>query len=70
MIKTSRQLKDKIRNLAKEKSADAQILMRTYMMERLLERISLSEYKNNFYIIGRRVHCFFSRLRFPQYDGC
>jgi hypothetical protein len=30
MIKTSRQLKDKIRNLAKEKSADAQILMRTY----------------------------------------
>jgi hypothetical protein len=29
MIKTSRQLKDKIRNLAKEKSADAQILMRT-----------------------------------------
>ncbi len=43
MIKTSRQLKDKIRNLAKEKSADAQILMRTYMMERLLERISISE---------------------------
>jgi len=40
MIKTSRQLKDKIRNLAKGKSADAQILMRTYMMERLLERIS------------------------------
>jgi hypothetical protein len=37
MIKTSRQLKDKIRNLAKEKSADAQILMRTYMMERLLD---------------------------------
>jgi len=32
-MKTSRQLKDKIRNLAKEKSADAQILMRTYMME-------------------------------------
>jgi len=28
MIKTSRQLKDKIRNLAKGKSADAQILMR------------------------------------------
>jgi hypothetical protein len=27
MIKTSRQLKDKIRNLAKGKSADAQILM-------------------------------------------
>ncbi len=52
MIKTSRQLKDKVRNLAKEKSADAQILMRTYMMERLLERISISEYKKNFILKG------------------
>ena len=34
MIKTSRQLKDLIRNLSKEKKADAQILMRNYMMER------------------------------------
>ena len=38
-------LKDLIRNLSKKKSADAQILMRNYMMERFLERISLSEYK-------------------------
>ena len=45
MIKTARQLKDLIRNLSKDKSADAQILMRNYMMERFLERISLSEYK-------------------------
>ncbi|MDI9520103.1 MAG: nucleotidyl transferase AbiEii/AbiGii toxin family protein [Bacillota bacterium] len=52
MIKTSKQLKDKIRNLAKEKSADAQMLMRTYMMERLLERISLSKYKDNFVLKG------------------
>lgn len=37
MIKTARQLKDLIRNLAKEKSADAQILMRNYMMERFLD---------------------------------
>ena len=28
MIKTARQLKDLIRNLSKDKSADAQILMR------------------------------------------
>ncbi len=48
MIKTARQLKDLIRNLAREKSADAQILMRNYMMERFLERISLSEYRDNF----------------------
>ena len=32
MIKTARQLKDLIRNLSKDKSADAQILMRNYMM--------------------------------------
>lgn len=43
MIKTARQLKDLIRNLSSEKSADAQILMRNYMMERFLERISLSD---------------------------
>lgn len=41
-----------IRNLAKEKSADAQILMRNYMMERFLERISLSEYRDNFILKG------------------
>lgn len=40
MIKTSKQLKDLIRNLSKKKPADAQILMRNYMMERFLERIS------------------------------
>ena len=32
MITTARQLKDLIRNLSKKKSADAQILMRNYMM--------------------------------------
>lgn len=52
MIKTSRQLKDLIRNLSKEKSADAQILIRNYMMERFLERISLSEYKDKFILKG------------------
>ena len=49
MIKTARQLKDLIRNLSREKSADAQILMRNYMMERFLERISLSEYRDKFF---------------------
>ena len=34
MIKTSKQLKDLIRNLSKQKEADAQILLRNYMMER------------------------------------
>ena len=38
MIKTARQLKDLIRNLSRKNAADAQILMRNYMMERFLER--------------------------------
>lgn len=52
MITTARQLKDLVRNLSNKKSADAQILMRNYMMERFLERISLSEYKNQFILKG------------------
>ena len=48
MIKTAKQLKDLIRNLSKKKSSDAQILMRNYMMERFLERISLSQYQDKF----------------------
>lgn len=52
MIKTSKQLKDLIRNLSKKKAADAQMLMRHYMMERFLERISLSEYKDQFILEG------------------
>ena len=52
MITTARQLKDLVRNLSNKKFADAQILMRNYMMERFLERISLSEYKNQFILKG------------------
>lgn len=52
MIKTAKQLIDLIRNLSKKNSANAQILMRNYMMERFLERISLSEYKDKFILKG------------------
>ncbi len=52
MIKTAKQLKDLIRNLSITKSADAQILMRNYMMERFLERISLSDYRDKFILKG------------------
>lgn len=46
MIKDTNKLKALIKNLAKEKHANAQILLRCYMMERFLERISLSEYSH------------------------
>ena len=52
MIKTATQLKDLIRNLSKKKSADAQVLMRNYMMERFLERLSLSQYYDKFILKG------------------
>ena len=52
MIKTARQLKDLIRNLSKKNAADAQILMCNYMMERFLERISLSSYRDKFILKG------------------
>lgn len=52
MIKTARQLKDLIRNLSRKNAADAQILMRNYMMERFLERTSLSEYRDKFILKG------------------
>ena len=52
MIKTARQLKDLIRNLSKKNAADAQVLMRNYMMERFLERISLSSYRDKFILKG------------------
>jgi predicted nucleotidyltransferase component of viral defense system len=51
-MKTSRQLKDLIKNMASEKDINAQILLRNYMLERLLERISISEFKDKFILKG------------------
>lgn len=52
MIRSSRQLKDKIRNLARNKSADAQLLLRNYMMERFLDRVASSAYREKFILKG------------------
>lgn len=49
---TPEQVKGRIKNLAKQKNADARTLMRVYMMERFLERISVSGYRDNFIIKG------------------
>jgi len=51
-MRNLRQLKDLIKNMAKEKDINAQILLRNYMLERLLERISLSEFKDKFILKG------------------
>lgn len=52
MIKTSKQLKDKVRNLSGSNSTKAQTLIRNFIMERFLERIALSPYRNNFVLKG------------------
>lgn len=41
-----------INNIAKENKVSAQSILQTYMLERLLERISVSRYKDNFIIKG------------------
>lgn len=49
---TPEQVKGRIKSFAKVKNADARVLMRIYMMERFLERVANSEYKDNFIIKG------------------
>ena len=43
-MKTSMQLNALIRNLSAKKNVEAGIILRNFMQERLLERISISEY--------------------------
>ena len=45
-------LKAKIRNIAKEKNIPAQVILQNYMFERLLVRLSASEYKEKFVLKG------------------
>lgn len=52
MIHTSNQLKALVRNMSKGNSMQAQIIIRNYMMERFLERLSLSRYQGNFILKG------------------
>ena len=51
-FKNAMSLKAYIKNEALKKKASAQVIMQNYMMERILERISLSRYKNNFILKG------------------
>lgn len=52
ITKNPMQLKAYIKKKAVEKHISAQLVMQNYMLERLLERISLSPYKHNFIIKG------------------
>lgn len=52
MIHTSRQLKDFVRNLSKETGIEPHVLIRKYIMERFLERTSLSKHREQFILKG------------------
>ncbi len=45
-------LKAKIRNMAKQKNIPAQVILQNYMFERLLVRLSASDYKEKFVLKG------------------
>ena len=52
MIKTATQLKAKIRNVSGGDNKTAMTMIRVYFMERFLERVSNSSYKNRFVLKG------------------
>lgn len=51
-MKNAMQLKAIIKNISKEKEISAQLVMQNFMLERLLERISISKYRHNFVLKG------------------
>ena len=59
MIHSSKQLKDLIQNLSKEVGIEAHVLIRKYMLEQFLERVSLSRYNSSFILkVGMLVSAF------------
>lgn len=51
-MKNAMQLKAILKNMAKQKNISAQLVLQNYMLERLLERVSVSKYRNNFILKG------------------
>ncbi len=52
MIKNAKSLMDKSRNLAQKCNITTNEVLQNYMFERILERLSVSKYKNNFILKG------------------
>lgn len=51
-MKNAMQLKAILKNMAKQKNISAQLVLQNYMLERLLERVSVSKYHDNFILKG------------------
>lgn len=52
MSNSAQAVKDKLRNISKEKNVDFNSIMRFYMYDRFVERLSKSKYKDNFILKG------------------
>lgn len=52
MSNSAQAVKDKLRNISKEKNIDFNSVMRFYMYDRFVERLSKSKYKDNFILKG------------------
>lgn len=51
-MKNAMQLKAVIKKMAKERNISAQLVLQNYMLERLLERVSVSRYRDHFILKG------------------
>lgn len=51
-MKNAMQLKAILKNMAKQKNISAPLVLQNYMLERLLERVSVSKYRDNFILKG------------------
>ena len=52
MSNSAQAVKDKLKNISKEKNVDFNSVMRFYMYDRFVERLSKSKYKDNFVLKG------------------
>lgn len=59
MYLTPAQIKGRIKNVAKQNGSDPITLLRIYMMERFLERITYSKYKDAFIVKGWNLGYFY-----------
>ena len=48
----SMQLKDKLKAISRKRNIDFNTILRLYMYDRFIERLSLSQYKDNFILKG------------------
>ena len=51
-MRNAMQLKALLKNIAKKKKISAQLVLQNYMLERFLERVSMSVYQHNFVLKG------------------